>query len=170
MRKTNPKEHENISNLLLKNLKTEKMENILGFSLVTIFIIIATISMIIDKQTDLINVVPYFVTGAVLVELFFGWLLYGTLKDLNSFKKSVEKNKYKVQDCIAEDINIYMTHPNSAKYLSTRIIDKKGNLIDTSCSILNNVSFNDYGDFIEKNKNKQCLYIEVADNFKFVLF
>lgn len=170
MRNPNAKEKQQINNILSKMLKTEKTENIIGYAIITTMLILFTIVFCIDRTNTPVNVIPYFVTGAIILISFFTWLLHLTLKDIKECQEIIKKNKYKVQDVKADMIGIYMTTPKSAKKLYAKVSTKKGELIDTSCDVLDDVNQNDFPKFISKNSGQKCLYIKITDYFKFAMF
>lgn len=168
MRKPGKEEHKKIKTILLKDLKSEKLDNIVAFGCMILMLIVFAIGFVFDTSTTI--PVTYFLCGTIILVTFFTWILYVVVKELNGFIIQVENGKYEIADVIAEDFYIYMETPKSAKKLSVSIKDKSGKTLESSCKILDKLNYNDYDKFKKEHKNKKCLYIKLADNCTYTLF
>lgn len=168
MRKPGKEEHKKIKTILLKDLKSEKLDNIVAFGCMILMLIVFAIGFVFDTSATI--PVPYFLCGTVILAAFFAWILFIVVKELNGFISLLENKNYEIEDVTADEFHVYMETPKSAKKLSVSIKDKTGNTLEVNCKILNKLNYNDYDKFKKENKSKRCLYIKLADNCTYTLF
>ena len=168
MRKPKKEEHKKIKEILLKDLKVERTDYIVAFGCTIAMLVLFAISFILDTSATIPTYL--FLGGTILMAIFFTWILYVVVKELNGFIFQVENEKYEIADVKAEDFHVYMETPKSAKKLSVSVKDQSGKILESSCRILNQLNYNDYDKFKKEHKNKNCTYIKLADNCTYTLF
>ena len=169
MRKATKNEHQKISEKIKDKIKAERIENGFGFGMVIFVLgcIIACLCM--EEATKIDPLRPWFIGLTTLLIVFLIWVTYMIFRRFNIYSKRLKTQDYQVLDCVVEEFDLKV-YPKSQQitYYAT-IKDMQGNLVEENCEILNKIEFKTLDKFVNKHKNKECLYIKVGDNFRFVL-
>lgn len=169
MRKVNDNEHSKISEKIKSKIKAERIENGFGFGMI-LFVLGAIIACLcMEEATNFDPYRPWFIGLAIILIGFMLWLTFMIFRRFNVYSKRLKNKDYEVLDCVVEEFDLKV-YPKSQQitYYAT-IKDMQGNLVEENCEILNKIEFKTLDKFVNKHKNKECLYIKVGDNFKFVL-
>ena len=169
MRKVNDNEHSKISEKIKSKIKAERIENGFGFGMI-LFVLGAIIACLcMEETTNFDAYKPWFIGLAIILIGFMLWLTFMIFRRFNVYSKRLKNKDYEVLDCVVEEFDLKV-YPKSQQitYYAT-IKDMQGNLVEENCEILNKIEFKTLDKFVNKHKNKECLYIKVGDNFKFVL-
>ena len=169
MRKVNDNEHSKISEKIKNKIKAERLENGFGFGMI-LFVLGAIIACLcMEEATNFDPYRPWFIGLAIILVGFMLWLTFMIFRRFNVYSKRLKNKDYEVLDCVVEEFDLKV-YPKSQQitYYAT-IKDMQGNLVEENCEILNKIEFKTLDKFVNKHKNKECLYIKLGDNFRFVL-
>lgn len=169
MRKANGQEHEKISQMLKKKINAERFENGFGFGMI-IFVLGAIIACLCMEEAAKIDPVrPWFIGLAIILTGLLLWLTFGIFRRFAIYSKRIKNQDYQVEDCIVEEFDFKLYPKSNQMTYYAKIVDKHGNLIEENCEILNKIEFKTLDKFVNKHKNRECLYIKIGENFRFVL-
>lgn len=169
MRKANGQEHEKISQMLKKKINAERFENGFGFGMI-IFVLGAIIACLCMEEAAKIDPVrPWFIGLAIILIGLLLWLTFGIFRRFAIYSKRIKNQDYQVEDCIVEEFDFKLYPKSNQMTYYAKIVDKHGNLIEENCEILNKIEFKTLDKFVNKHKNRECLYIKIGENFRFVL-
>ena len=169
MRKANREEQQKILEILKKKIRQERIENGFGFGMAFFMLGVIIASIFQDTSGKLSSFVPLFTGVGIILFGFLVWLVFMIFRRFNIYSKRLKKQEYQVEDCIVEEFDLKLYPKSQQATYFAKITDMQGNVIEENCEILNNIEFKTLDKFVNKHKNRECLYIKVGDNFKFVL-
>jgi hypothetical protein len=169
MRKATTIEHQKISEKIKSKIRAEQIENGFGFGLL-IFVLGAIIACLCMEEAAKIEPFrPWFIGLAVILIGFLLWLVFMIFRRFRIYSKRLKNQEYQIEDCIVEEFDFKLYPKSNQMTYYAKITDKQGNLIEENCEILNKIEFKTLDKFVNKHRNKECLYIKVGENFRFVL-